>query len=57
LFAIYASVEELIADVSENGIEQAVEKLHREHDKDPDCNIYVRNKKCDDISVVYAKIQ
>jgi hypothetical protein len=56
LFDIYASVDELIEDVSVNGIEQAVEKLHREHDKDPECNIYVRNKKCDDISVVYAKI-
>ncbi len=56
LFEIYSSVDELIEDVSANGIEQAVEKLHREHDKDPDCNIYVRNKKCDDISVVYGVI-
>jgi hypothetical protein len=49
-------VDELIEDVSANGIPQAVEKLHREHDKDPDCNIYVRNKKCDDISVVYGAV-
>ena len=56
LFPIYASVEELIEDVAANGIPQAVEKLHREHDKDPDCNRYVRNKKCDDISVVYGAL-
>ena len=56
LFPVYGSAEELIRDVADKGIQQGVEKLHREHDKDPDCNIYVRNKKCDDVSVVYGAV-
>lgn len=56
LFPIYHSVSDLIDDISKNNIEYAVKKLYWEQNKDPDCNLYVRNKKCDDISVIYAAI-
>ena len=55
LFGLYESPAEMIADVAENGIVQAVKKLHSAQEADPACKKFVRLKFRDDMSVVYAR--
>lgn len=56
LFGLYKSPEQMIEDVSANGIVPAIRRLHAAQDADPDCERFVRNKLRDDISVIYAQI-
>lgn len=56
LFKIYKTPKEVINAVSKDGIVPQINKLHTAQNADPDCEKFVRNKLCDDISVIYAKI-
>ena len=55
LFGLYKSPAEMIADIAENGIVQAVKKLHAAQNSDPACENFSRLKFRDDMSVVYAR--
>ena len=53
LFGIYKTPYEMIEDVSRSGIKKTVKKLQDAQDADPEGVAFVRNKKGDDIAVVY----
>ncbi len=55
LFKLYDSPCEMMDAVATKGMEAVLDRLFRAQEQDPDCNRYVRNKKRDDIAVIYMR--
>lgn len=57
LFGIYKNSFEIIECVSNNDLNNEVNRLLSEQNKDPYCEKYIRNKKTDDISIIYVSFE
>ncbi len=55
LFKIYPSPTAMMEEVESNGIQAVLDKLFARQEEDADCNVYAKNKKRDDIAVIYMK--